>query len=329
VVALAFRQAGFPTETPQDIIANPVMKYDMNKTSAAVPENSAASAAWMCMTCSKEALGNFCAHCGEKRREDHDFSLKHVLAEAGEAFFHVDSKIFLTVKTLVTKPGKLTADFFLGRRKPYMSPLQTFFVCNLLFFVLQPLTGLEILAPPLRVFESNDFMGKTATRLVDRRLAKEHLSRTNPEQFKEFTERFDRVAHLQAKSLILVLAPMLAVVLAILNFGRKRYFSEHIIFSLHAYAWWLLWLLANLLILALAVVLPLLAGWHINLKYFDDLATSLEFGGLGVYLLYAGGRFYQDKMISGMAKAVVLTFCAYELFLAYRLLLFFTVLYST
>lgn len=284
---------------------------------------------WVCMTCGQEAHENFCAHCGEKRHEDHDFSLKHVLAEAAEAFFHVDSKIFLTLKTLVTKPGKLSADFFLGRRKPYMSPLQTFFVCNLLFFILQPLTGLEILAPPLRVFESNDFIGKTAIRLVDRRLAKEHLSRTNPDQFKEFTERFDRLAHLQAKSLILILAPMLAVVLAVVSFGRKRYFSEHIIFSLHAYAWWLLWLLANLIILALVVVLPLLAGRHINLTYFDYAATTLEFGGLGAYLFFAGRRFYQDKIIPAAAKAVVLTLCAYQLFHVYRLMLFFTVLYST
>src|SRR5438270_13801763 len=189
---------------------------------------------WACMTCGQEAHENFCAHCGEKRHDNHDFSLKHVLAEAAEAFFHVDSKIFRTLKTLVTTPGKLAADFFLGRRKPYMSPLQTFFVCNLLFFVLQPFTGLEILAPPLRVFESDDFIGKTATRLIDRRLAKEHLYRANPKQFAEFTERFDHVAHLQAKSLILLLSPMLAVVLAILNFGRRRYFSEHIIFSLNA-----------------------------------------------------------------------------------------------
>ena len=281
------------------------------------------------MTCGQEAHENFCSHCGEKRHGDHDFSLKHVLAEAAEAFFHVDSKIFLTLKTLVTKPGRLTADFFLGRRKPYMSPLQTFFVCNLLFFILQPLTGLEILAPPLRVFENNDLLGSTATRLVDRRLAHKHLSRTNPDQFKEFTERFDNVAHLQAKSLILVLSPMLAVVLAILNFARRRYFSEHIIFSLHAYAWWLLWLLANLVFLALVVVLPLLAGRHINLKYFDYAATSLEFGGLGVYLFFAGRRFYQDKMIPAVVKAVVLTFCAYQLFHVYRLMLFFTVLYST
>jgi len=283
----------------------------------------------MCVTCGQEAQGKFCAQCGEKRRDNYDFSLRHVLAEAAEAFFHVDSKIFLTLRTLVTKPGKLTSEFFLGRRKPYMSPLQTFFVCNLFFFVLQPLTGLEILAPPLRVFENNDFVGKTATRLVDRRLTKERLSRNNPEQFKEFTERFERAAHLQAKSLILALAPMMAAVLAVLNFGRRRYFSQHIIFSLHAYAWWLLWLLANLVILALVIVLLHFGGRTIDVKYFDPAATSLEFGGLGVYLFFAGRRFYHDRMIPALVKTVALTFCAYGLFHVYRLMLFFTVLYST
>jgi hypothetical protein len=50
---------------------------------------------------------------------------------------------------------------------------------------------------------------------------------------------------------------------------------------------------------------------------------------LGAYLFFAGRRFYQDKMIAAAAKAVVLTFCAYQLFHVYRLMLFFTVLYST
>lgn len=282
------------------------------------------------MSCGQKAHDHFCAHCGEKRRDDHDFSLRHVLAEAAEAFFHVDSKIFLTLKTLVRRPGKLTSEFFLGRRKPYMSPLQTFFVCNLLFFVLQPLTGLEILAPGLRTFENNPTFKTVAMRLVDQRLAHDHLSRSNEQQFYDFSVRFYRNAHLQAKSLILVLSPMLAVILVILNFRRRRYFSEHIIFSLHVYAWWLLWLLANLVIAAVVIIaLSRFGGLQIGLQYIDNVATALEFGGLGIYLFFASRRFYQDKMIPALVKGVALTFCAYGLFLAYRLLLFFTVLYST
>jgi hypothetical protein len=281
------------------------------------------------VTCGYQAQGNFCAHCGEKRRADHDFSLRHVLAEAAEAFFHVDSKVFLTLRTLVMRPGKLTSEFFLGRRKPYMSPLQTFFVCNLLFFVLQPLTGLEILAPGLHTFENNSTIKTMAIRLVDRRLGHDHLSRANDEQFKDFSIRFYRNAHLQAKSLILVLAPMLAVIVAILNFRRRRYFSHHPIFSLHVYAWWLLWLLANLVIVALVLVVSSFAGEQTNFRLLDLIVTSLEFGGLGVYLFFSSRQFYQDKLIPALAKAVALTFCAYGLFQVYRLLLFFTVLYST
>ena len=301
----------------------------MDKPLAADSQKGTVESCWTCVTCGHEAQGSFCACCGEKRRGDHDFSLRHVLAEAAEAFFHVDSKIFLTLRTLVTRPGKLTSEFFLGRRKPYMSPLQTFFVCNLLFFVLQPLTGLEILAPGLHTFENNPTIKTMAVRLVDRRLAHDHLSRTNEQQFHDFSTRFYRNAHLQAKSLILVLAPMLAVIIAILNVRRRRYFSQHLIFSLHVYAWWLLWLLANLVIVALVLVVSNLASEHTDLRLFDLVVTSLEFGGLGVYLFFASRQFYQDKLIPALVKGVALTFCAYGLFLVYRLMLFFTVLYST
>jgi len=285
-------------------------------------------AQWQCVTCGEQASGEFCSHCGEKRRQLHDFSLKHILGEAFEAFFHIDSKVFLTLKTLIAKPGKLSEEFFLGRRKPYMSPLQTFFVCNLLFFVLQPLTGLEILAPPLRAFESNTLLQPLAGHLIDRRLAKEHISRSDAEKFSQFTAHFDRVSHLQAKSLILVLSPMLALVLAILNFRRRRYFSEHVIFSLHVYSWWLLWLLMILLLFSLTLVLTRIAGYSLTLPHLDLYATLLEFGGLGVYMFFASRRFYKDGLFAVILKGVVLTFCGYGLFLLYRALLFFTVVYS-
>jgi hypothetical protein len=292
-------------------------------------EGETVETGWVCVTCGRHATGHFCAHCGEKRREDHDFSLRRLLAEAGEAFFHVDSKIFLTLKTLVTKPGKLTVEFFLGRRKPYMSPLQTFFVCNLLFFVLQPWTGLEILAPPLRAYENNSFLNGTVTRLVDQRLAKKHLSRNNPEQFREFSDRFERVAHLQAKSLILVLAVMMAMVIAVLNFRRRVYFSQHIVFSLHVYAWWLLWLLAILVVMSLAYAVSRASGHQIGVSTIDSVATLLEFGGLGAYLFLASQRFYKDGVLRGLIQGALLTASGFGLFFLYRFLLLFTVLYST
>jgi len=259
------------------------------------------------------------------------------MAEAVEAFFHIDSKMFLTLKTLVTTPGKLTSEFFLGRRKPYMSPLQTFFVCNLLFFLLQPLTGLEILAPSLRVFDNDNSMTK---RLIDQRLEHKHLSRSNKQEFEDFSLSFYHNSHLQAKSLILVLALMLAVVIGVLYFRRHRYFSEHIIFCLHVYAWWLLWVLAILVVIMLILIIVLsmshifapakLPGiQEIAIRLIDVIATTLEFGGLGVYVFFAARRFYQDKLLPGLVRGLIVAFCSYGLFHLYRYLLFFTVLYST
>jgi hypothetical protein len=300
----------------------------MPKTTADDSAQSTTVHNWTCVTCGQQAAESFCANCGEKQLHNHDFSLGHVLAEAAEAFFHIDSKIFLTLKTLIKKPGQLTAEFFLGRRKPYMSPLQTFFVCNLIFFVLQPLTGLEILGPPLRVFESNTFLKSLSRPLIDQRLEKKHISHVNETEYKEFADHFDRISHLQAKSLILALALMMACVVAVLHF-RRHYFSEHIIFALHIYAWWLLWLLAILVATSLTIVTAKFAGRPINFAFIDEAATLLEFGGLGLYLFFANQRFYKNKLIPGLVRGVILLFCGYGLFHLYRLLLLFTVLYST
>ena len=117
-----------------------------------------------------------------------------MLSETLEAFFHLDSKIFLSLRTLITKPGQLTAEYFRGRRKPYMAPLQLFLVCNFLFFILQPFTGLEILAPPLRSFEHNSVLQNIALPMIDHRLQQKHLSRSNPEQYAAFTEQFDHTS---------------------------------------------------------------------------------------------------------------------------------------
>lgn len=317
----------------------PFILARLNNTSStnATEPVHAAPTSWTCVTCGQDAAENFCAHCGEKRRSDHDFSLRHVLAEAAEAFFHVDSKVFLTLKTLIKKPGKLTEEFFHGKRKPYMSPLQTFFVCNLLFFFLQPVTHLEILAPPLKTFDNPNSLTQ---HLIDRRLEHKHISRSNKQEFEAFSARFEHNSHLQAKSLILVMALMLAIVISVLYFQRRRYFSEHIIFSLHAYAWWLLWVLAILVATALILILVVsimyilvpaklrgLQGGDFHL--LDNIETSLEFGGLGLYLFFAARRFYHEKLIPGLIKGAILALCGLEVFYLYRYLLFFTVLYTT
>ncbi len=252
----------------------------------------------------------------------------HVLAEAAEAFFHIDSKIFLSLRTLIRRPGRLTAEFFMGRRKPYMSPLQLFFVCNLIFFVLQPFTGLEILGPPLRAFENNTFLRRVAQPLVAKKLAQEHIARTDADKMAEFAQRFDRVSHLQAKTLVLLMAPMLASVLALFYLGSRHFFTEHLIFALHGYAWWLLWLLLVLVSISLLFVTMRATGHPFSLGVLDEAATLLEFGGFAAYLGLGMKEFYRGGVTATVARAVPLALATYFIFHLYRLVLLFTILFA-
>lgn len=284
---------------------------------------------WTCVTCGRAGVDTYCAHCGEKRHDGHVASLRHMFSETLEAFFHLDSKIFLSLRTLITKPGQLTAEYFQGRRKPYMAPLQLFLVCNFLFFILQPFTGLEILAPPLRSFEQNSVLQNIAVPMIDHRLEQKHLSRSNPEQHAVFAEQFDHVSRLQAKTLILAMVPMLAVLLTALYarplFSQtKRYFVEHLVFSLHAYAWWLLWILAILVVMALLYVLRLISA-----RTLDATATLLEFPGFGVYLFLALRKYYQGKLWQNVLRGLLLSFGVVGIFELYRIMLLFTILRAT
>jgi hypothetical protein len=132
----------------------------------------------------------------------------------------------------------------------------------------------------------------------------------------------------QAKSLVLVLALLMSLAVTLLHY-RRHYFSEHIIFSLHVYAWWLLYLLAILIVTTLCLIAAKIARDPINLYFMDEVVTLLEFGGLGLYMFFANQRYYKDKLVPGILRGVVLLFCGYFMFEVYRLLLLFTVLYST
>ncbi|MDP2136554.1 MAG: DUF3667 domain-containing protein, partial [Candidatus Didemnitutus sp.] len=72
-----------------------------------------------CVSCGAPTEGQFCAQCGEKRVGPGDLTLRHFVEHMLEAFTHADGKIFLTVRLLLARPGRITADYLRGKRKPY------------------------------------------------------------------------------------------------------------------------------------------------------------------------------------------------------------------
>lgn len=277
---------------------------------------------WQCPTCGSEADGHFCANCGEGQPGHHDLSMRHLLSHSFETLFHFDSKIGVSLRALLRKPGMLSCEFASGRRKPYLHPFQLFFVMNLLFFLVQPLIGWNTLTTPLDIHLTRMFYSPLARRMVATRLEATHLSMA------EFAAEFNHHAGLHAKSLVILMVPMLALVVWALNLLKRRYFAEHVVFSLHFYSFWLVWLIASLGITTLSVRALLLARVPINDLVLDNILTLL--GGLvfAAYLATASRRFYNDAWWAAILKGILLAVSTLYILQAYRSILFFTTFFT-
>jgi hypothetical protein len=77
----------------------------------------------------------FCPHCGQ---ENHDLRVpfKTFLYEFVENITHFDTKLWNTLKVIVTRPGLLTKDFVEGKRVRYVHPARFYIFTSVIFFAL-------------------------------------------------------------------------------------------------------------------------------------------------------------------------------------------------
>jgi hypothetical protein len=186
-----------------------------------------------CPECHTELLGKYCYKCGENPPAAHDLSLRHFLHHGLHELTHLDSKVFRTLGTLIVKPGVLTADYLAGRRQRYVLPLRLFLVIFALYFFLYTRPGVALY--------DVRFIVKTGTRsgqinplqhLLERQAFKKNL--TTEAFFDRVNERWQHdVSFFQLGDVF-----FFAICLAMANW--RRYFVEHLIFSLHTLSFTLL-----------------------------------------------------------------------------------------
>lgn len=279
---------------------------------------------WLCPSCGAACDLKFCASCGEKRPSEHDLSLGHLISHASETFFHWDSRILRTFRVLFTKPGMLSAEYVAGKRKPYAHPFQVFFIANLIYFLVYPILGWTGLKTPLYIYRTIMPYSGWATRMAAHRAAVQGLSMA------EFARRFDHFADLQSRSLILLMVPLFALVLLGLEWRKKRYFGEHLVFALH---WSALWLVAVPIVIygGATAVLMILRRWGITFRGGDAMDLTIFVFSCAVLAPYASKAlqsFYGDSRLAGLAKSVVFTASVYLVLQVFRFALFLTALYS-
>lgn len=177
-----------------------------------------------CTNCGFEKVDVFCARCGEKQPDHHDVTVGHFFHELMHELLHLDSKLFRTLRVVVTRPGELTAEYFGGRKTRYITPLRLFIT----LFALQLIA--YTVYQPVAVYSVTNLMKMIPNPKTMQ--AFEKLARKKKTTAAQIIERID--VKWQKNMSLLQLLNLLgsALVLKIL-YRSKRHFGEHLVFSAH------------------------------------------------------------------------------------------------
>ena len=271
-----------------------------------------------CPNCGTGPIAAYCAACGERQPSHADYSARAVALEVGSEFLSVDGRFWRSIVALLSKPGLLTKEYFSGRRGRYMRPFSLFIMLNLAFFFVQPYTGL------LR-YNYAQYTGMDGLHAQAEAREKELFLNHS-----HFVQRFDDTIQDQKRSLLLFAIPVFALSLLALYARSGRVYVEHLVFSVHAYAFTVFYLTAmgTLWFMLLNLAYRHLAWARpIVLPFTGEAGVDVVLGvGMLTYLSLALRRFYDTPPALAVARALVLFGVQGALIVLFRNILFHTTL---
>jgi hypothetical protein len=277
-----------------------------------------------CPNCGAPVSGRYCHHCGQKQRTPHDYRLLHFLLHAFHELTDLDSKVLRSIRYLLFNPGKLTAEWRTGREESFIKPVRLFILVNIFYFIFLHFFPVISIVVPLDAQYRMEIYSHAIRPIVDEKIKSSHTT------YDKFAKSYDEASSEQAKTLVILMVPLFALVLAVLYFFQHRYFVEHLVFSLHFYSFLLLLISLGLMVLTkLAVFGAHLFGFKIQESIFHEDAWLTYSSGIliVVYLIVAIGRVYGGKWWINVLRALFLSYGVLIVLFLYRFILFFTAIY--
>ncbi|HWN11683.1 MAG TPA: DUF3667 domain-containing protein [Pyrinomonadaceae bacterium] len=247
-----------------------------------------------CPNCESTLTGEYCQKCGQKKIHSHDFAVTHFFGHVVHEFTHLDSnKAQRTFTSLLFRPGLLTHEYWAGRKGRYIQPLRIYLTFSALYFLFA--------WGALSDIRGGGVQGLSQSPMVVRMAQQKGIAPSAlAEKVQQKAEKYS--AGLRFGSVLIS-----GVFLSLLYFRRKKYYVEHLIFSLHFYSFDFfcksVFALLFILAAALGTKLPTQV---LNLFY----PTAL------VYLIFALRRVYKQSWPKTLLKSVILFVCETLLFIA-------------
>ena len=223
-----------------------------------------------CQNCDQPLNGEYCSNCGQRDIELLKF--KKLIKDFFDHHLDLDSRLFRTIKYLITNPGFLTAEYWNGRRAKYVPPLKLYLITSFIFFLVYSLN-------------------------IDNQLINNDLDKTKVEnQIDSKNNEYDFEDYLQKNRKILeliLLLPLTALGLQLINKNISHlYFSHHFIASIHLMS---MWFIIDTIVVILILIFP---KYSINIEY-------LEFTSL-IYITIMVKNIYNLSTIRAILKSLLL-----------------------
>jgi hypothetical protein len=266
-----------------------------------------------CASCGHILEGRFCSQCGEKVLRVEDKGLRHFFEEFFHGLTHADSKFLKSIKYLFTKPGFLTSEYLNGRRKLYASPLNLFFVANLVYLLIGPVDALNShYVSQIRGQFYSGMITKQATGKM------EHKKWTMAQMEEHYNSESGKVS----KLLLIVFVFLFSLPVSMVFYTRDGYYSDHLVFATE-FANFIILVVLTLLPYLLAIPLLLyvsLSKHRLHLNMNSDFTFVVLALILFSYLLIAAKRVYRTNWL--IPKTLLLLVSTVAVVTLYRFILF-------
>lgn len=304
-----------------------------------------------CKNCGHELTGMYCSVCGQYAVVANQ-PFKDSIVSYFENNYSFDHKLGTTILMLFTRPGKLTREFVNGRINRYVHPFKLYFFSSILLFGVvlnitsgkgdgssnkpiydstlnessakrikllsdslalhqKELSKKEVVALKNEIEDLKDSQDINITDSDDDLGLNQRIKRTLANNTQE--ELLQKLFHYLSLS-VLVLMPIFGLLLMAFYWRRERYYTAHLIHSVHIH-------------IMLFLIISIATLWDYYLHKVLSLGGWLFLGWL-VYLVLSLSNFYGQSKRKSLLKAfIILFFYSIILLLAVVAVGILTVLY--
>lgn len=226
-----------------------------------------------CLNCGKYVPKRYCPHCGQENIEVR-YSFLGLIHHFAADLIHYDSSIWLTVRYLLTSPGKLAKEYISGKRKTYVDPIKLYiFISFITFFSLGIFSHYQITnissnnnTVKLTVTGTDKLTGQPLSLTINSTEQLDSINNSKNLAFNEYyttkyllkaagnvsndhkREQVKEFATHNMPKVLFIYMPIFAFWLWIFHYKQKRYYSDSGIFTLYFFSFILLLSTINIIL---------------------------------------------------------------------------------